>query len=231
MNNLNNVTERFLEVYEQLLLQKKVENLSDFAKKVGISNSMMTEIIKRRSNVGIKVIQNTVNTFEMISPDWIITGRGKMTEFFIPEIKYSKNADKEWALKKHGTTLIPTEAFAGLSNGSITILEEDIIDYYYIPDFTDIDFMIRVKGDSMNPKFNSGDVIACKLIKESKFIQWNKVHVIATKEQGVLVKRLKKNQKTNCLIAISDNISYDPFEIPSDEILNLAIVIGVVRLE
>lgn len=230
MNNLNDLTERFLEVYERLLLDKKVANLSDFAKKVGISNSMMTEIVKRRSNVGIKVIQNTVNTFDMISPDWIITGRGKMTEFFIPEIKYSKNADEEWAIKTHGTPLIPSEAFAGLSYGNITILEADIKEYYYIPDFTDVDFMIRIKGDSMAPNFNSGDVIACKKIQESKFIQWNKVHVIATKEQGVLIKRLKKSQNKNCLIAISDNINYDPFEIPSDEILNLAIVIGVVRL-
>ncbi|OIO12220.1 MAG: hypothetical protein AUJ53_02800 [Flavobacteriaceae bacterium CG1_02_35_72] len=78
MNNLNDLTERFLEVYERLLLEKKITNLSDFAKKVGISNSMMTEIVKKRSNVGIKVIQNTVNTFDMISPDWILTGEGKM---------------------------------------------------------------------------------------------------------------------------------------------------------
>jgi len=78
LNNLNDLTERFLEVYERLLLEKKITNLSDFAKKVGISNSMMTEIVKKRSNVGIKVIQNTVNTFDMISPDWILTGEGKM---------------------------------------------------------------------------------------------------------------------------------------------------------
>ena len=132
---------------------------------------------------------------------------------------------------KKGIPLIPTNAIAGLSSGSISIKENDIQQYYNVPDFTNVDFMIRVKGSSMYPKYNSGDVVACRLINDSKFLQWNKVHIVATKDQGVLIKRLKQSNDDDCLLAVSDNQSYDPFNIPKEEILNIALVIGVIRVE
>lgn len=229
MATKNSITDRFLETYEYLLKIKRVENLSDFAKKIGISASMMTEITKKRSNVGIKAIQNTVNKFTDISPDWIITGRGKMAEFYIPEIKYQKNPQEEWAIETHGIPLIPSEAMAGIGNGPIALMEYDIQERYIVPDFTNIDFMIRVNGSSMYPKYNSGDVVACRLIKESNFLQWGKVHVIHTKEQGALVKRLFQNQEA--IECRSDNESYPPFKVDKSEITNIALVVGVIRLE
>ena len=83
----------------------------------------------------------------------------------------------------------------------------------------------------MYPKYNSGDVIACTIIKNSNFIQWNKTHLIATKEQGLIVKRLKKSEREGYLTAISDNKNYPPFDIPTDEIMGIALVVGVIRLE
>ena len=49
--------------------------------------------------------------------------------------------------------------------------------------------------------------------------------------QGPLVKRIKKSQEKNCIQCISDNTTYDPFDIPLSEIRSLAIVLGVIRLE
>ena len=55
--------------------------------------------------------------------------------------------------------------------------------------------------------------------------------MIATREQGILVKRIKQADDSNCLLAISDNKDYDPFLIPLDEITGVAVVVGVIRLE
>ncbi len=120
-----------------------------------------------------------------------------------------------------GVPLLPAEAFGGYGGEAVSIKDGDIKDRYVIPDFVDVDFMIRVKGNSMYPKYNSGDVVACRMIK-GRFYQWNKVHVLATREQGVLIKRLKKGPSADVLVAVSDNKDYDPFEIPVD---------GVIRLE
>lgn len=55
----------------------QVSDKRDFAIKIGISPSMVTEISKGRSNVGTLAIQNIVSIFD-INADWLLTGRGEM---------------------------------------------------------------------------------------------------------------------------------------------------------
>lgn len=130
-----------------------------------------------------------------------------------------------------GIPLVSQEAAAGFGSENFAITEQDIKDRYVIPDFNGIDFMIRVKGSSMYPKYSSGDIIACRKLTDRNFIQWNKPHLVATRDQGILVKRLKRSEKVGFLLAVSDNKDYDPFDIPENEITGIAIVVGVIRLE
>lgn len=129
--------------------------------------------------------------------------------------------------------LVSTKVAAGFGCADFNIEEDDIKDYYVIPKFKNchVDFMIEITGLSMYPRYNSGDVIACTVLHETKFIQWNKCHVIATREQGMLVKRIMPGEDKEHLRVISDNKDYPPFEIPVDEITGLAVVIGAVCLE
>ena len=91
--------------------------------------------------------------------------------------------------------------------------------------------MIEVEGASMYPKYNSGDIVACRIINESKFIQWNKTHVIATNDQGILIKRIKPSAQSGTVTIISDNKNYYPFDVSLEDVSGLALVVGVIRLE
>lgn len=77
---MKEVTNRFIDVYNYLMNNNYITNPSDFSKKVGISTSMMNEILKGRSNAGIKVIQNTVKEFDFINTEYIITGIGEIVK-------------------------------------------------------------------------------------------------------------------------------------------------------
>lgn len=129
--------------------------------------------------------------------------------------------------------LVTQTAAAGFGNENFSIEESDVKEYYVIPKFkySKVDFMIEVSGLSMYPHFNSGDVIACSILRNTQFIQWNKCHVIATREQGILVKRLMPGDDMQHLRAVSDNKEYPPFDIPVDEITGIALVVGSVSLE
>lgn len=224
------ITDRFLLIYNDLMESGQVEGPSDFAKQIEISPQMMNEILKKRSKVGVKVIQNTVNRYPLYSILWLIKGEGKMKENFkIAELH--KDPDEEYALKLYSTPLVSQEAAAGFGNDHFLIKEEDIQERYVVPDFTWIDFMIRITGSSMYPKYSSGDIVACRIIRESKFIQWNKPYIIATIEQGILCKRLRQSDKEDCYLAVSDNEDYQPFHLPLAEITGLAIIVGVIRVE
>lgn len=148
-------------------------------------------------------------------------------------IEKSTNPAIEIILKNPPIPLVDTTAVAGFGNENFSLDVKDVKDYYVIPKFANekVDFMIEIKGSSMYPKYNSGDIVACTIIKDSAYIQWNKTHVIATKYQGIMVKRIKEGKTEEFLKMISDNSSYDPFEIPVSEITGIAIVVGVVRLE
>lgn len=131
-----------------------------------------------------------------------------------------------------GIKLIPIEAMAGYGAGEIQVMEYEAGDYI-VPEFEElnVDYMIRVKGSSMYPKYNSGDLIACKkLFLSDLFFQWNKVYVLST-EQGALVKRIHKGSDKEHILLVSDNPKYEPFEIHLSKVYAVALVVGVIRLE
>lgn len=125
--------------------------------------------------------------------------------------------------------LIPIEAMAGFSNGDVAVMSYES-ERFVIPTFKGADFLIAVKGSSMYPKYNSGDIVACKKMPLDTFFQWNKVYVLDT-IQGALIKRVKKGIDEQHVLIVSDNPAYEPFDLHRSEIRALALVLGVIRLE
>ena len=162
-----------------------------------------------------------------IDANWLLTGEGEM-------LKSDNNtpAVAEPQLPS-GVTMLQFDAFAGIGTDVEGVNLDTIEERYVVPlfDGMKMDFMIPVRGSSMYPKYNSGDVVACRMVQELLFVQWNKVYVLDTISQGVIIKRLKKSDKEGFVICKSDNEQYEPFEIPMSDIRTIALVVGVIRLE
>lgn len=136
------------------------------------------------------------------------------------------------AVKIEGIPLIPAEAMAGFGEGDTQIMWYDA-ERYVVPEFSElnVDFMIRVKGSSMYPKYSSGDLVACKKLSlNDLFFQWNKVYVLDT-DQGPLIKRVHQAEDEDHILLISENEKYKPFPLHKDEMHGIAIVVGVIRFE
>ena len=197
-----------------------------FEIETGFSNGAFASQLKNNKTIGVDKLENILTTYTEINPDWLLTGKGEMLR---------GEEDKTVAIpvqQGKGIPLIPAEAIAGFNmEGFDDLVVEE---HYHVPDFNRVspDFLIRARGASMYPKFNSGDVLACKLIDDFAFIQWNKPHVILSKSQGIMLKRIKPSgvDKENWLL-VSDNEKYDPFSFPVEDLHRLAIVVGVIRLE
>lgn len=183
---------------------------SEFEKKVGLSNAYLANIKKTNSEVQPKMLEKMILAY--------------------PELE-SYLESKETIDLKNPIPLIPIEAMAGKAIGSMQVATEDIQENYFVPDFKGADFMIKVKGSSMYPKYNSGDIVACKkLCLTDLFFQWNKVYVLDT-EQGALIKRIRKGKDENHILVVSDNEKYEPFDLHRSKLNAIALVIGVIRLE
>jgi phage repressor protein C with HTH and peptisase S24 domain len=143
---------------------------------------------------------------------------------------YHKYTEARRQLDNGGIPLISVNAVAGFGKGECQVMEYEC-ERYVVPMFKEADFLIPVKGSSMIPKYNSGDVVACKSIPlDDIFFQWNKVYVLDT-IQGALVKRIKKGSDAEHISIVSDNLQYEPFELHKSQVYAVAIVVGVIRLE
>lgn len=128
-----------------------------------------------------------------------------------------------------GVPLIPTDAVAG--NGVPNYEDLPVEDYYTVTEFRNADFLIRVKGDSMMPKYKAGDIVACRKVENIYFWQWHTIYVIATESQGVLIKRVEPGTELDNITCVSENPAYRPFQVPRRDITSAALVMGAIVLE
>lgn len=194
-------------------------SVSSFEKSIGVANGYVNSISK---NIGVDKIKIILEKYPNINIEWIQTGTGEMF--------HSDNNGEICKVPTGGIPLIPINAMAGIAKGENTILEYEC-ERYVVPIFREAEFLIPVKGSSMLPKYNSGDIVACKWVPLTDiFFQWNKVYVLDT-NQGALIKRVHKGSDDQHITLVSDNKNYEPFEVALSAINAIAIVIGVIRLE
>lgn len=218
---------RFVDVVNYLLNSDTIASKADLATVLGIKPSKLSEILNFRMNIGTDLAAILCHTYN-INSNWLLTGEGNMlrTESEKENIPVAHPSD----LPMEGIPLIPISAMAGAFTGEQSVLEYEC-ERFVVPTFKGAEFLISVKGSSMYPKYNSGDIVACKrLPMDDIFFQWNKVYVLDT-DQGPLIKRVKPGSDKEHVLIVSDNERYEPFELPLNRIYHVALVIGVIRLE
>ena len=194
-------------------------SIRKFAEKVGVSHSLFGKSV----SVGSDKLNKILEAYPKYNPIWLLMGRGDM---IIGENMLHNTHN----LQKH-IPMLPIEAAAGFGKGDVSVMDYDT-KKYIIPEFDDlkVDFLTKIKGSSMYPKYNSGDTIACIKVPMDTFFQWNRVYLLDT-DQGPIVKRIKKSSQEGQILCISDNKDYDPFNLDLKHIRSIALVVGVIRLE
>ena len=237
------INKRFVAAINSLLQDSGLTK-AKVAESLGVKPAKFSEILNNRMNAGVDVIAKLCEQYSF-SESWILNGKGYM---LIPgELKgRSKPAiavglplepdDNEKQYAHHtsnpqeGIPLIPFSAMAGALTGEQSVFEYEC-ERYVVPAFKGADFLMPIKGASMQPTYVSGDIVACQRVPmEGIFFQWNKPYVLDT-AQGALIKRIKPGSDKLHVRLISDNESYDPFELSISDIHAVALVIGMIRLE
>ncbi|MFJ1323628.1 LexA family transcriptional regulator [Capnocytophaga canis] len=208
-------------ILNKIIEYKKFKSDAEFARFLEIPAQNLSKW-KSRNTYDVELLYTKCPE---LNPEWLLIGKEPMlkNEQNLPLATYTDNQNE-------GIPLIPLDAMAGIGSGEVSILELDC-ERYVIPMFRGADYLIPVKGSSMIPKYNSGDVVACKKLSlQDIFFQWNKVYVLDT-EQGALIKRVCKGSDDEHITLVSDNEKYEPFELHKSQIYAIAVVVGVVRLE
>lgn len=130
-----------------------------------------------------------------------------------------------------GIPLVNVAAMGGFGNAEFKIEKQNVVGYYNIPEFKSADFFIPMKGKSMLPYYPHGAILACKIVSEESYIQWGKPYLIATKGQGLIVKRITKGKNAKFWTLVSDNDKlFQPHPIPVSEVDGIALILGCATL-
>ncbi|MDY3853099.1 MAG: LexA family transcriptional regulator [Prevotella sp.] len=234
-------------VKDRLKIYCKEQNttISAFEESIGVSNGYVNSISK---SIGIDKIDAIIENYSNINIEWLLTGRGDMLKAkdvsnipsaddqSLPIAKGTKKTtetqEKKTRKASKGLPLIPIDAVAGFPVADNDGVYMEDCEHYSIPEFEakGANFLIRVSGDSMMPLYNNGDIIACRKISDILFFQWGSIYVLDT-SQGALVKRIEECEKNDdCILCVSENPRFKPFQLPKTDIRSLSTIIGLVRL-
>lgn len=150
-----------------------------------------------------------------------------------PEVSSKLNKPARDSSRLKLIPLLPFSAIAGYMsyNNGVDLFRGETVSF---SDFTDrgADCAIRVDGDSMYPRYKSGDILAIKILKDPTFFQWGRTYCLST-TQGCIIKKLFPCPGDNDRIVChsENNELFPDYTITKSDILAVAIVVGHAGIE
>jgi len=190
----------------------------DLARRLEIHPNTLMRYEKGGACPDVSFLQKLLEIFPNANPDWLLTGTG----------------DKERAEPlPEGFTLFPRyEISAGAGPGRY-FESEQVVDFVAFKDDWVINYLrvprqylalLTVKGDSMSPTLNDGDLILVDM--RASRLEDSAIYVLEF-EDALLVKRVQR-KLDGTVVVKSDNPLYEPEILEKDKAESLRIVGRVV---
>ena len=204
---------------EQVMHYAGCYTKTEFAKKTGYDVSNLSQVMQGKRSAQ-PLLNRIAETFPEVDKSWLYDGEGQL----VINSDDIPGFDDE---RKNYRPRLPITAAAGTLSEYLTGIKMHECDMLpMMRSMPEYDFTMIVKGDSMEPKFEGGDEIACKKVEH--IIEPGKTYVLATKD-GAVVKRLYPEE--NGIRCVSYNHDeYPDFQVQKDDILGVYKVVGLIRV-
>lgn len=225
----NTINQRFTEAVNFVLSQNKSLKKGDIAGFLKLKPSTFSEILNNRSNVSAEVVANFCTEYK-IDIVWLLTGKGEMlktekTEEPIVKIVEGRNLVPNVVVvnEENDEAFIPLVEYKAQAGYLTGYLDENYIEklpMYNVPGLYGGTFrMFQVKGLSMYPTLQDGSYVIGEFVESWEYMTDNRVYIIVTVNEGIIVKRVKNRiKKYKSLYCSSDNREYGNIRIPIEDV-------------
>lgn len=204
---------------------KKDMTLEQFYSPVTEHVSNCSAIENNKRNIG-KRLSKDIIAYHHINAEWLKTGHGEMFEGHFVNRNISGSSATDPGVPFFNVNL------SDLSFDGFGMLKEAPEYYVNYRPFNDCDAYLPIYGDSMYPRYSSGEVIAVREIKNFNIIQWGEAYLVVADERAnniTTVKLLFEHQDEEKIVLRSCNPNYiGDTVIDRDMIKRLFIVKGKV---
>jgi transcriptional regulator with XRE-family HTH domain len=190
----------------------------EFAAKLSIKRSLLGAYEEERAEPRLEVLETISDMFKLTLDELLRKD--------LSETKGSTYLSKRRAQKLIAATndiqLVPVKAAAGYLAGYADPEFLDELNTFTLPMLAPGNYRaFEIVGDSMLPT-PSGSVIVGEKIDDMEEIKSNQTYIVVSRNEGIVYKRVMKNNKSKSkLTLVSDNISYQPYNVNSDDVLEV----------
>ncbi|THU40805.1 hypothetical protein FAM09_01450 [Niastella caeni] len=125
----------------------------------------------------------------------------------------------------------PLPIFKNAAPGSIIAINEQpvlVAWRFEAPVIGEVDGVIPVTGNSMEPKFKSTDLVAIKKLRFTKIINAGYYYYIVDKNHTGILRRVRPAAENNSIILAAENEEYPEITRKMDDILAIFSVVSVI---
>lgn len=217
MNNLDSKAKRL-----KYIADYKGVSIRAFERDLGFTHGIIGSAIKRDGDI-TEDLSKFFTKHPDVNKDWILFGSG---EIFLKETEV-KEPINPYIKKNLDVYFVPVPATAGFLStiSDHQVRKQDLIKVVLPPDYTGVDFVFEIDGDSMYPTFTNGDHVGCRHITELKYFRYGEPYLLDIGDGGVLLKRVFKHESNPSLLVLrSDNNLYQDIEIERIDIRSAFLV-------
>lgn len=210
---------------------RKKNNLTQeqFAEKLGIKRSLLGAYEEGRADPRLNNLLNIASVFN-ISVDDIISkdlsnakngakgsGNGKVENQPLRVLSITVDQDN-----KENIELVPQKAAAGYLNGYADPEYLEQLPKFQLPMLPSSGTYraFEISGDSMLP-LQSGTIVIGKYLEDWKNLNSSKTYILVTQKEGVVYKRVYLQDDSELIKLVSDNKSYDSYEVSLSEVMEI----------
>jgi len=189
----------------------------EFAQKLRIKRSLLGAYEEERAEPRIEILEAVADMFKLTLDDLLRRDVSDNKSSYL-----SRRRAQKLASGRADIPFVPVKAAAGYLAGYADPEFIDELNTFTLPMLAGGDYRaFEIVGDSMMPT-PSGSVIVGEKVQNVEEIKTNNTYVVVSKTDGIVYKRILKNtRQKNKLTFVSDNPSYQPYNVNADEILEV----------
>ena len=190
----------------------------EFANKLHIKRSLLGAYEEERAEPRIDVLEVVGDMFKLTLDELLLKDLADNKGNYLTK----RRAQKLAAGGSNEIQLVPVKAAAGYLAGYADPEFIDELNTFTLPMLAPGHYRaFEIMGDSMLPTA-SGSVIVGEKVENMDDLKSNNTYIVISRNEGIVYKRvMKANRAKNKLTLISDNPSYQPYNVNMEDVLEL----------